>query len=84
MWATILGRHPRVPAVVVTIGAGSAGVPRGVLKLAHRAADRWTPGGSDTTPVARFEILGEEPWAEAPRFQGTSAIFPDWPASASW
>jgi hypothetical protein len=67
--------------VVVTLGAGSVGVPRGVLKLGHFAADRWTSGGADSTAVAELFVGGEglAQGAERPgdsvargRFQDTS------------
>jgi hypothetical protein len=41
-WAAIQQRHPDVPSVVITLGAGS-GAGRG-LKLGHFAADRWQHG----------------------------------------
>src|ERR1700733_5971927 len=41
-WAAIQHRHPDVPSVVITLGAGSGGT-RG-LKLGHFAADRWQRG----------------------------------------
>jgi hypothetical protein len=46
--------------VVVALGAGSVGVPRGVLKLGHFAADRWTAGGADGgSAVAELFVGGE-------------------------
>lgn len=60
VWSAIQDRHPDVPAVVVTLGAGSIGVPRGTLKLGHFAADRWTAGGADGgSPVAELFVGGE-------------------------
>lgn len=59
VWGAIQRRHPEVPAVVVTLGAGSVGVPRGVLKLGHFAADRWTAGGVSSTTVAELFVGGE-------------------------
>ena len=59
VWAGIQRHHREVPLVVVTLGAGSVGVPRGVLKLGHFAADRWTPGGSDSAAVAELFVGGE-------------------------
>lgn len=56
-WAAIQQRHEDVPAVVVTLGAGSIGVPRGALKLGHFAANRWAGGDSDA--VAELFIGGE-------------------------
>jgi hypothetical protein len=41
-WVAIQDRHPDVPSVVITLGAGSGGA-RG-LKLGHFAADRWQRG----------------------------------------
>ena len=38
-WAAIQARHPDVPAVVITLGAGSGG--KAGLKLGHFAAERW-------------------------------------------
>lgn len=58
-WGAIQRRHPQVPAVVVTLGAGSVGVPRGVLKLGHFAANRWTAGGAGTPAVAELFVGGE-------------------------
>lgn len=55
-WAAIQKRHQDVPAVVVTLGAGSIGVPRGALKLGHFAPSRWT--GRDDV-VAELFIGGE-------------------------
>jgi hypothetical protein len=47
VWAEIRRRHPDVPEVIVTVGAGSIGTPRGTLRLGHYAAARWHP-----TPAA--------------------------------
>lgn len=58
VWGAIQRRHREVPDVVVTLGAGSVGVPRGVLKLGHFAADRWTAGGAGS-PVAELFVGGE-------------------------
>jgi hypothetical protein len=45
-WAAIRERHPDVPPVVMTVGAGSLGVRPGELKLGHFAEARWEhPGG---------------------------------------
>ena len=57
VWTAIQDRHPDVPNVVVTLGAGSIGVPRGALKLGHFAADRWT--GPGAAAVAELFIGGE-------------------------
>lgn len=43
-WASIISRHPEVPAVVVVVAAGSGG-RRGELKLGHFAASRWEAAG---------------------------------------
>lgn len=59
VWGAIQRRHPEVPAVVVTLGAGSVGVPRGVLKLGHFAADRWTAGSPGSPAVAELFVGGE-------------------------
>jgi hypothetical protein len=40
-WAAIRARHPDVPPVVVTVGAGSIGQAAGEVKLGHFAAARW-------------------------------------------
>lgn len=58
VWAAVQRRHPDVPAVVVTLGAGSVGVPRGSLKLGHFASDRWT-GEGGTSAVAELFVGGE-------------------------
>jgi hypothetical protein len=42
-WAAIQARHPEVPAVVITLGAGSG--RRDGLKLGHFAPDRWERAG---------------------------------------
>jgi len=40
-WSAIRVRHPDVPPVVITLGAGSVGTNPGELKLGHFAAGRW-------------------------------------------
>jgi len=40
-WAAIQARHPDVPSVVITLGAGSGS---GALKLGHFAPGRWQRG----------------------------------------
>lgn len=40
-WSAIRSRHPDVPPVVITLGAGSIGQAAGELKLGHFAAARW-------------------------------------------
>lgn len=62
-WSAIQERHREVPAVVVTLGAGSVGVPAGALKLGHFAARRWVtreadPSGMSAT-VAELFVGGE-------------------------
>ncbi|HET9873916.1 MAG TPA: hypothetical protein VFP89_15130 [Propionibacteriaceae bacterium] len=59
VWTAVRRHHSEVPAVVVTLGAGSVGVPRGVLKLGHFAADRWTSAGADSSAVAELFVGGE-------------------------
>jgi hypothetical protein len=55
-WSAIQERHDEVPAVVVTIGAGSVGVHPGELKLGHFAAARWEhPDGT----IAELFVGGE-------------------------
>jgi hypothetical protein len=44
-WEAIRARHPEVPDVVVTFGAGSSGADRGFLTLGHFAAARWQRRG---------------------------------------
>src|SRR4051795_12048327 len=56
VWSAIQDRHPDVPNVVVTLGAGSIGVPKDALKLGHFAADRWA--GPEVT-VAELFVGGE-------------------------
>src|SRR5262245_28675509 len=41
VWAEMRRRHPDVPSVVITVGAGSIGAPPGTLRLGHFAAGRW-------------------------------------------
>lgn len=61
VWEEIRRRHPDVPAVVVTVGAGSIGAPRGGLKLGHYAAARWRPAvaGEDVPAIAELFTGGE-------------------------
>jgi hypothetical protein len=61
-WSAIQRRHPEVPAVVVTLGAGSIGVPAGALKLGHFAARRWVArehAGDDAAGLAELFVGGE-------------------------
>lgn len=46
-WAAIQRRHPDVPPVVVTLGAGSLGQRAGELTLGHFAARRWATRDTD-------------------------------------
>lgn len=59
VWSAIQERHPDVPAVVVTLGAGSVGAPAGVLKLGHFAAERWVPavGRAESPGVGLAELF---------------------------
>jgi hypothetical protein len=50
-WAAIQARHPDVPHVILTLGAGSLGEPRGSLKLGHFAADRWSTSNGRTAEL---------------------------------
>jgi len=56
-WAAIRARHPDVPEVVMTLGAGSAGNAPGTLTLGHFAGDRWQRGDSERLP--EMFIAGE-------------------------
>jgi hypothetical protein len=71
VWAEIRRRHPDVPAVIVTVGAGSIGAPRGTLRLGHYAAARWHPaaraGGASAPSAAVAELfVGGEGLAREP------------------
>lgn len=44
VWAAVRSRQTDVPAVVITLGAGSVGQRPGELKLGHFAAARWQTG----------------------------------------
>ncbi|GGU37412.1 hypothetical protein [Nocardioides albus] len=55
-WSAIQLRHPDVPDVVVTLGAGSIGVPAGALKLGHFAAERWV-SNENKDPVGQAELF---------------------------
>ncbi|MEI7059043.1 hypothetical protein WBG06_24695 [Nocardioides sp. CCNWLW239] len=49
-----------MPDVVVTLGAGSIGVPTGALKLGHFAAERWVSNESkDPVGLAELFVGGE-------------------------
>jgi hypothetical protein len=54
-WTTIRARHPDVPEVVITLGAGSAG--GGPLTLGHFADGRWQRGPGD--PLPELFVAGE-------------------------
>lgn len=59
-WSAIQLRHPDVPDVVVTLGAGSIGVPAGALKLGHFAAERWIAYDTkDPVGLAELFVGGE-------------------------
>lgn len=58
VWLAIQRRHPDVPAVVVTLGAGSVGVPAGQLRLGHFAAQRWASPG-DPAGLSELFVGGE-------------------------
>lgn len=50
IWLAIQERHPDVPDVVLTLGAGSLGERAGQLRLGHFAADRWQHGEHERLP----------------------------------
>jgi hypothetical protein len=58
VWAGIQDRHPDVPAVLVTLGAGSIGVPAGSLRLGHFAARRWI-AQDDPAGLSELFVGGE-------------------------
>ncbi|MFE6508296.1 hypothetical protein ACFVDI_13030 [Nocardioides sp. NPDC057767] len=59
-WSAIQLRHPNVPDVVVTLGAGSIGVPAGALKLGRFAAERWIAYDTkDPVGLAKLFVGGE-------------------------
>jgi hypothetical protein len=47
-WSSIRARHPDVPEVVITLGAGTGG--SGPAKLGHFAAARWQRGPAEELP----------------------------------
>lgn len=49
LWSAIQRRHPDVPDVVVTLGAGTIGTPRGAVRLGHFAASRWVDARGGAT-----------------------------------
>jgi hypothetical protein len=61
VWAEIRRRHPDVPPVIVTVGAGSIGARPGTLRLGHYAHARWRPAAKTgkTPAVAELFIGGE-------------------------
>ena len=61
VWAEIRRRHPDVPPVIVTVGAGSIGARPGTLRLGHYASARWRPAtrAGETPAVAELFIAGE-------------------------
>jgi hypothetical protein len=72
VWSTVRARHPEVPDVVLVVGAGSIGAPRGTLRLGHFAANRWhhtphpdpsdeatTEATTESTPEATSEARSE-------------------------
>lgn len=56
-WAAIRARHPEVPEVVITFGAGTGGAAPGTLLLGHFAGDRWQR--SDGGRLPEMFIAGE-------------------------
>jgi len=58
-WAAIQKRHPDVPDVVITLGAGSGG--KAGLKLGHFAAERWQQAGVRLPEL----FIGERGWPRA-------------------
>lgn len=53
-WSAIQHRHPEVPGVVVTFGAGTIGTAPGTVRLGHFAPARWaTDAAATETPRAR-------------------------------
>ena len=61
VWAEITRRHPDVPPVIVTVGAGSIRARPGSLILGHYAAARWQPAdpGTGREAIAELFIGGE-------------------------
>jgi hypothetical protein len=73
VWTEIRRRHPDVPDVIVTVGAGSIGTPRGTLRLGHSADARWhaaAAGPGAPTPAAGAAVaelfIGGEGLARGP------------------
>ena len=61
-WTAIRTRHHEVPAVMIVLGAGSAGAHAGMLKLGHFAALRWTgmtEVDEQSKPLAEVFVGGE-------------------------
>jgi hypothetical protein len=61
-WSAIQRRHPDLPDVVVVLASGSVGNPRGMLRLGHFAAMRWTQSQTHagSTDAARTDTAGEQ------------------------
>lgn len=57
-WDAIQKRHPEVPAVVITLGSGSAERSDGFLKYGHFAAARWRMAAAETD-VPELFVGGE-------------------------
>jgi len=68
MWEAIRDRHPDVPPVVVTVGAGSIGAPAGTMRLGHFATGRWQVGDTETSELF---VAGEGLRAGAPELLAT-------------
>lgn len=59
-WSSIQQRHPDVPGVVVTFGAGTIGTAPGTVRLGHFAPARWAADATATeTPMHELFIGGE-------------------------
>ncbi|MGH3449561.1 MAG: hypothetical protein ACRDQW_02320 [Haloechinothrix sp.] len=67
-WRAIQKRHPDVPDVMLTLGAGSIG-DRGTLRLGHFAAARWQIGKAERLP--ELFVGGEGLNRPAPAILGT-------------
>lgn len=60
VWVEIRRRHPDVPTVIVTVGAGSIGTRPGTLRLGHYAAARWRPAQAGKGPAVAELFIGGE------------------------
>ena len=59
-WEQVQRRHPEVPDVVVTFGAGSIGSAPGTVNFGHFAAQRWAADAAAVeTPMHELFIGGE-------------------------